>query len=222
MAEKTTEKMSVKKRISIITNELRVSKDGKNTFSNYNYFKPDDIFQKLNPLLEKYNLISPFNLYQKENIYEAILTIEDTDSEDKVVYHFDISKAEVKGANAAQNSGATLTYAKRYSLMNAFNIADNDDDFDSDKKADKGTKPTTGGKSGKSTKTEYEGEKSAEEMLKDLQTEVATLYRTKADVSPENKEKAKVLLLTYEAGGNPYKIKELDKVKELLTKIKEI
>jgi hypothetical protein len=131
-----SDKLSVKKRIVKITNLLRLEKDGKNTFSNYDYFTPNLVLAKLNPLLEENNLITLFNLKVhefKDDYYTAYLTIEDTDSPEKVEYQFDIEKAEVKGANKAQNSGATLTYAKRYSLMNAFNIADNDDDFDSNK-----------------------------------------------------------------------------------------
>jgi hypothetical protein len=136
-------RLSVKKRIGLITNEIRLGKDGKNTFANYEYFKPDDIFKNLNPLLEKYNLITIFNLKSADTYYIAQLTIEDADSDEKVVYEFDMSKAAVKGANEAQNSGASLTYAKRYILMNAFNLADNDDDFDSDKMSEtKGKKPS--------------------------------------------------------------------------------
>ena len=127
------EKFTVKKRIVLISNKLRIGKDGKNAFGNYNYFKPDDIMQALNPLLEEYNLILVFNLNNKESYYQAQLIVEDTESDDRQEYIFDIQKATVKGANEAQNSGATLTYAKRYILMNCFNIADNDADFDSDK-----------------------------------------------------------------------------------------
>jgi len=147
MSEKTIiekltaiEKLSVKKRIAIITNEIRVGKDGRNTFSNYDYLKPDSLLNTLNPLLEKYNLITHFNLekiMEKDNTYKATLTVEDTESDSKVIYVFDIDKASVKGANEAQNCGATMTYGKRYSLTNAFNIADNDIDLDSDKMTDK-------------------------------------------------------------------------------------
>lgn len=128
-----SEKLSVKRRIVLISNELRVGKDGKNTYSNYDYFKPDDIMKALNPLLEKYNLITMFNLFYKGEYYQAELIIADCDGNENIEYIFDIQKATVKGANEAQNSGATLTYAKRYSLMSAFNIADNDADFDSEK-----------------------------------------------------------------------------------------
>jgi len=123
----------VKKRIVKISNLLRVGKDGKNDFAKYDYFKPDDVLKNLNPLLEEHNLITIFNLKNEGDFYKAVLTVEDTESDQKVEYVFDICKATVKGANEAQNSGATMTYAKRYSLMNAFNIADNEADFDSKK-----------------------------------------------------------------------------------------
>jgi hypothetical protein len=129
-----SETLSVKKRIVRIMNQLRLDKDGKNTFSNYDYFKPDDILRKLNPLLEENNLITIFNLKNNNEYYVAQLIVEDTESDAKVTYEFDISKATVKGANEAQNSGATMTYAKRYILMNVFNIADDKDDFDKSKK----------------------------------------------------------------------------------------
>lgn len=124
---------ALQKKIVTIMNELRAQKDGKNSFANYNYFKPDDLLNLLNPLLAKHDLFCKFNLIYKDTYYEAELILADDKLEEK--YRFDIMKATVKGANEAQNSGATLTYAKRYSLMNAFNIAENDADFDSDEHA---------------------------------------------------------------------------------------
>lgn len=175
------EKLSVKKRIVKIANLLRLEKDGKNTFSGYDYFKPDSIMSKLNPLLEEYNLITLFNLKIhefKDDYYTAYLTIADTGTDEKVEYQFDIEKAEVKGANKAQNSGATLTYAKRYSLMNAFNIADNDDDFDSNKMTElqkKGTKNAQNNNIKKSTK--------------DRVNDMVNVFKKEFDVSKEQIEK---------------------------------
>lgn len=124
---------TLQEKIVLIMNELRAQKDGKNTFANYNYFKPDDLLNLLNPLLLKHKLFCKFNLIYKDSYYQAELIL--ADDKEKEVYLFDILKATVKGANEAQNSGATLTYAKRYSLMNAFNIAENEADFDSDEHA---------------------------------------------------------------------------------------
>ena len=134
-----SEKLSLKQKIIKITNELRIGKEGKNTFAKYDYFRPDDILNALNPLLDKHGLIVIFNLRLHESLeyYIAELIIEETESDKNVKYYFDIDKAIVKGANPAQCSGATLTYGKRYSLMNAFNLADNSADFDSDEMTSK-------------------------------------------------------------------------------------
>ena len=176
-----SEKLSVKKRIVKIANLLRLEKDGKNTFSNYDYFTPNLVLANLNPLLEEHNLITIFNLKIhefKDDYYTACLTIADTDTDEKVEYQFDIEKAEVKGANKAQNSGATLTYAKRYSLMNAFNIADNNDDFDSNKM-------TELQKKGKNNAQNNNIKKSTKERVNDM----VNVFKKEFDVSKEQIEK---------------------------------
>lgn len=129
--------MKLKEKIVAIQNELRIGKDGKNSFANYSYFQPDSILNMLNPLFLKHKVFSKFNLHLKDAYYEGELILSDAETQESETYIFDILKATVKGANEAQNSGATLTYAKRYSLMNAFNIAENNADFDSDAMAKK-------------------------------------------------------------------------------------
>jgi len=175
------EKLSVKKRIVKIANLLRVKKEGENKFANYTYFQPDAILANLNPLLEEYDLFTKFELKvhpTKENYYLGELTIEDVDTEDgKQIYEFDIEKAEVKGANAAQNSGATLTYGKRYSLMNAFNIADNDDDFDSNKMTELHKK---------NTRNTYNNIKKS---TKDRVNDMMNVFKKEFDISKEQIEK---------------------------------
>jgi len=179
------EKMSVKKRIVKISNLLRVKKEGENKFANYTYFQPDAILANLNPLLEEYNLFIKFQLRihpQKENFYVGELTIEDVDnSDDKEVYYFDIEKAEVKGANPAQNSGATLTYGKRYSLMNAFNIADNDDDFDSNKMTELQKRSSNANNNANNTNIK----KSTKDRINDM----VNVFKKEFDVSKEQIEK---------------------------------
>lgn len=176
------EKLSVKKRIIKIANLLRVKKDGENKFANYNYFQPDVILANLNPLLEENNLFTKFQLKvhpTKENYYVGELIIEDIDTEEgKQVYEFDIEKAEVKGANPAQNSGATLTYAKRYSLMNAFNIADNDDDFDSNRMTELQKKSSNANNNANMKKS-----------TKDRVTDMMNVFKKEFDVSKEQIEK---------------------------------
>lgn len=129
---KKVKNKSVKERVVAIINELSLQRAGKNDFQGFKYFKPDDILRNINPLLEKNNLITMFNMeYIKESeMYRGILIIEDIISPEAVKYSFDIPLTQVKGAGQAQNAGATMTYCKRYMIMNAFNIADNEVDPD--------------------------------------------------------------------------------------------
>jgi hypothetical protein len=122
-------------KINSIRDEVVVSKDAKNAHKNYDYFSPDSINKSLQPLLSKYNLFDMFHLTwnNDKQMYEAIYTIRDVEEDTKVSFNFDIKTADIAGANGAQESGGTMTYAKRYSQMNAFNIADNSLDLDNDR-----------------------------------------------------------------------------------------
>lgn len=131
----TTEKLSIKRKIVEISKELRgkLKKDGENTYSNYNYFKPDDIQIALSPLLEANNLFKhftmPFNAEKQK--YEGKLRIEDIDDDKQFIeWQLDIPLAQLTASSEAQGAGATQTYCQRYLIMNAFSIADNNDDLD--------------------------------------------------------------------------------------------
>lgn len=135
MAEKTTttNALNVMQKVLLVTNELKVKKNGKNTFSKFEYFKLEDILDELNPLLLKHGLFMTYSLTKKNydnesQIYVSSLVLKNAENpEDKVEYTADIDKADMKGATNIQMSGATLTYGKRWAVMNAFNLAENDD-----------------------------------------------------------------------------------------------
>ena len=136
---------AIKQKITEISNKLRLTKEGENPFQKFSYFKPDDILKALTPLLAEYKLFMSFNLpYNRDKMmYEAVLYFEDLEDEKQnITYKFDIPLTKVAGASEAQGAGATMTYAKRYSIMNAFSIADNSDDLDS--KSFSQEKPATG------------------------------------------------------------------------------
>lgn len=132
-------KKSVKERIVIISNEIRVVKAGRNDFTKSGYFQPDDILRAINPLLQEHKLIAVFNMeYDKlSEMYKGHLQISDfdahSDSLGEVNYKFDIPMQDLKAVGRAQSAGATQTYCKRYMFMNAFNLADNKADLDNSK-----------------------------------------------------------------------------------------
>lgn len=166
--------MNIYEKIIAVSKELRVSKEGNNEYKGFKYFRPDDIAREIVPLLEKHNLILFFDMpFSKEKeMYEGRLEIRNSETNPEgtsieavkegagkrhVVYQFDIPLTTVAGASEAQNAGATMTYCKRYMIMNAFNIAENEADPDATmgalaKPAAKaqakttGAKPTAGGK----------------------------------------------------------------------------
>lgn len=150
--------INIYQKIIAVSEDLRIPKEGNNNYKGFKYFKPDDIAREIVPLLKKHELILFFNMpFNKDKgMYEGKLIIEESgDSSAKVELQFDIPLTSVQGATEAQNAGATLTYCKRYMIMNAFNLADNEADPDHtmgapEKKTTASAKPTgapvTGGK----------------------------------------------------------------------------
>lgn len=130
---------TVKQKIVYISNEIRLEKEGKNPFQNFDYFRPDDIAKAINPLLEKHKIIIKFNMPFDgvSKMYQCSLTVENIEDENKEEYRFDIPLTTVKGSSEAQGAGATMTYAKRYMIMNVFNIAENANDLDSKQHTEK-------------------------------------------------------------------------------------
>jgi len=123
----------LKERIVIIANEAKIVKTGENTFSDYEYIKPGLLLNVLKPLLLKYHV---FNHFEGEELEDGktkyTLRLEDFDSEVAITYTMTVEAVVVKGANAVQGKGAQRTYVYRYLLMTAFDIADDNDDLDSD------------------------------------------------------------------------------------------
>lgn len=149
------ENMNLMERVLRVANEIRIIKNGKNEYSNYKYFKPEEINQKVNPLLLKYKIFPLFYSYyetydmeicetmesekamkcitKKELKEIAKLEFQDILGKDKtIVYQMPIERIDIKGANKMQNIGGVRTYAKRYLYMEALNISDDKLDLDSD------------------------------------------------------------------------------------------
>lgn len=142
--------MNIYQKIIALSEELRINKEGDNTFKGFRYFRPDDIAREIVPLLKKHELIlffdMPFN--KDKGMFEGKLTICESGEQEttatnpgKVELQFDIPLTTVAGASEAQNAGATMTYCKRYMIMNAFNIAENEADPDATMGAPVKSKP---------------------------------------------------------------------------------
>ena len=122
--------MTLYEKMNLVINEVRIGKNGKNTFSNYDYFRPDEINMNVNPLFLKYRLFPYFHtafvdypteqkyvtrptlnddstlqsvLEVKHNYKEiAYLAIRDLDSDNFMEYQMPLELPEIKGANVMQ------------------------------------------------------------------------------------------------------------------------
>ncbi len=106
--------------IRIDLQELGLKKSGNNTFTKIKYFELGDFLPSVNELLNQYGLCTVFQLSKKN----ARLII--TDGKDRMIFKVHTVSAEMKGAQAIQSHGATITYLRRYLMMAAFEIVESD------------------------------------------------------------------------------------------------
>ena len=112
--------------------ETEIKKEGRNDFSGYNYFTPEQIESLVSEECFKEKLFFKFDLIRNELGIFGQLSIFDLEDEKScpVVYDMASDIPSIKATNIAQQLGGAMTYTKRYLLMNAFNISDNNLDHD--------------------------------------------------------------------------------------------
>ena len=131
--------MSIYKKLQEARNHIKsmdLKKQGFNSYSKYNYYTPEQINHLVNTACNKFNLLPKFDLVRNEHGLQGILTIIDLDGTDlipeiKFTQATDIP--QIKATNITQQIGGAVTYTQRYLLMTAFDIVDNNLDFDTDK-----------------------------------------------------------------------------------------
>lgn len=107
-------------------------KDGRNTFSNYDYFTPELVSKLTTDACIESNLLCVFNLRKDEHGYFGELTTTELESGEVLITVMRTEKPSIKATNETQQMGGMNTYTKRYMLMSLFDIEDNTSDFDSD------------------------------------------------------------------------------------------
>lgn len=110
--------------------ESKMKKDGKNSFAKYDYFTPSLISRAVNYACGKVGLMWVFSLKKDQFGTFGQLEIIDMETGQKVVTELRTEKPEIKATNSAQQMGGLMTYTQRYMLMSAFDIVDNELDFD--------------------------------------------------------------------------------------------
>jgi hypothetical protein len=130
-----TEKINIYQKLQKMRVELQnkgLTKSGKNTYNNYEYFELSDFLPHINQIQQVNNTVSIFDI-SAERATLSIINCDDTAQ----IINFSIPIAELalKGANAIQNMGGLTTYCRRYLYMIAFEIAENEE-FDLNKNND--------------------------------------------------------------------------------------
>lgn len=118
--------MNIYEKITNITLDFqkkKVKKSGQNKYAGYQYFELGDIVPPLNELMAKYKVTMKI-IYEREQAQMDLINSEKP--EDRICYFCPMADVSLKGAHAIQNLGAQQTYIRRYFLMTAFNIVEND------------------------------------------------------------------------------------------------
>jgi len=115
-----------------IQQELKAPKSQKNTFANFSYRNISDIFESLKPFLAKYNvtivLTDCIKLVGDRIYIEATAKLYDNDTGSSVESKgWAREQEEKKGMDAAQITGSSSSYARKYALNGLFAIDDTKD-----------------------------------------------------------------------------------------------
>lgn len=131
--EKTNEKeMSIYEKLSLIQSELKVPKNRKNNFGNYNFRSAEDILEEAKPICRKHKTVLLLN-DELENIGEryyikATARLVDYDGINSVETTANAREEETKkGMDGSQITGTASSYARKYALNGLFNIDDTKD-----------------------------------------------------------------------------------------------
>ena len=115
--------------IELIKNS-NLTKRGRNTFSGYSYYTPEQVSELVIGACHKVKIFPKFDLIKGEHGIDGKLKIFDLESDEVLEYTMASAIPEIKATNVSQQLGGAMTYTKRYLYMNAFDIVDNNLDFD--------------------------------------------------------------------------------------------
>jgi len=119
--------------------EMDVKKKGHNDYSNYDYYLPEQVDMMVRKASNDIGLFNKFDMSWVDGNVVATLKVVDMDSAEEDVFSMTIEIPDLKASNAAQGHGGAMTYAKRYLMMDAYDIVDNSLDPDAGgKKKSKG------------------------------------------------------------------------------------
>ena len=99
-----------------------VKKSGKNSYAGYTYYELADILPAINKIAQELKFSCIVNFTPDL----ATLDFVDCEKNEKITFTSPMSEASLKGAMEVQNTGAVITYLKRYLYQNCFEIVEDD------------------------------------------------------------------------------------------------
>lgn len=107
-------------------------KDGRNTYSKYDYFTPEQTEQIVAEVCEETKMLPLCSLKRDEHgLYQEMVLVNLEDVKDTLVVRLATVHGSLKATNETQQMGGTDTYSERYIKMKVFQIKDNNLDPDS-------------------------------------------------------------------------------------------
>lgn len=108
----------------------KMEKQGKNDFSKYSYFTPEQVSILVQKACDSCGLITLFSLKRNEFGEYGVLKVVDIETGESVEVEWATAIPEIKATNVAQQIWGCMTYTERYLKMSLFGIIDNNLDFD--------------------------------------------------------------------------------------------
>lgn len=109
----------------------KVKKNGRNSYSEYDYFTPEQIHQLATDAGDEVGIMTVFSTARDTNGIYAILDVVNVDNPTDVITFTQVTDMpKITATNVAQQMGGMATYSERYLTMAAFGIKDNSLDFD--------------------------------------------------------------------------------------------
>ena len=113
-----------------IVSGTKMKKAGKNTYSNYEYFTPEQVHKLVDDACREVGLLCLFGMTRNEFGITGSLTLMDVDGDENMTVPMATDIPEIKATNIAQQLGGAMTYTERYLKQSVFGIVDNSLDFD--------------------------------------------------------------------------------------------
>lgn len=113
-----------------IISKQPIKKKGTNDYSEYDYFTPSQVSRLVLSACIETGLLTVFSLEKDEFGFFGKLQVIDIETNAKINFVMRTDVPTIKATNITQQFGGCETYTRRYLLMSAFDIADNNLDFD--------------------------------------------------------------------------------------------